>query len=66
MTPEQFTEIERSGRNRPTAVYLYDRKRGLMNATTDVLALIEELRRSLKLCGLLRTPTLLLRRCRWL
>jgi hypothetical protein len=25
-------------------VYLYDRKRGLINATTDVLALIEALR----------------------
>jgi hypothetical protein len=34
MTPEQLAEIERSWRNRPTAVYLYDRKRGLMNATT--------------------------------
>jgi hypothetical protein len=44
MTPEQLAAIERSWRNRPNPVYLYDRKRGLMNATTDVLALVEALR----------------------
>jgi hypothetical protein len=44
MTPEQLAEIERYWRNRPTAVYLYDRTRGLINATTDVLALVEALR----------------------
>jgi hypothetical protein len=44
MTPEQLAEIERYWRNRPTPVYLFDRKRGLINATTDVLALVEALR----------------------
>ena len=43
MTPEQLAAIERYWRTRPTPVYLYDSKRGLMNATTDVLALIEAL-----------------------
>jgi hypothetical protein len=43
MTPEQLAEIERFWRKRSTPVYLYDHKRGLMNATTDVLALIEAL-----------------------
>jgi len=43
MTAEQLAEIERHWRNRPAPVYLYDRKRGLINATTDVLALIEAL-----------------------
>jgi hypothetical protein len=46
MTPEQLTTIERYWRNRPTPVYLYDRKRGLINATTDVLALVEALRQA--------------------
>src|SRR5215217_1693531 len=32
--------------NRPTPGYLYDRKRGLINATTDVLALVESLRQA--------------------
>jgi hypothetical protein len=46
MTTEQLAEIEHHWRNRPAPVYLYDRKRGLMNATTDVLALIEALRQA--------------------
>ena len=46
MTPEQLAEIERYWRNRPTPVYIYDRKRGLINATTDVLALVEALRQA--------------------
>ena len=43
MTPEQLAAIEHYWRSRPTPVYLYDSKRGLMNATIDVLALIEAL-----------------------
>jgi hypothetical protein len=43
MTAEQLAEIERYWRHRKAPVYLYDRKRGLINATTDVLALIEAL-----------------------
>jgi hypothetical protein len=46
MTPEQLAEIERYWRNRPTPVYLYDRKRGLINATADVLALADALRQA--------------------
>jgi hypothetical protein len=46
MTPEQLAAIERYWRNRPTPVYLYDRERGLINATTDVLALVEALRQT--------------------
>lgn len=43
MEPEQLTTIEHYWRNRPAPVYLYVRKRGLMNATADVLALVEAL-----------------------
>ena len=43
MEPGQLTTIERSWRNRPAPVYLYDRDRGLINATADVLALVEAL-----------------------
>ena len=41
MKPEQLLAIEHFWRNRPAPVYLYDRERGLINATTDVLALVE-------------------------
>jgi hypothetical protein len=44
MTPEQLAEIEGYWRNRSTPVYLYDRNRGLINATTDVQTLVEALR----------------------
>jgi hypothetical protein len=43
MEPEQLTVIERYWRNRTAPVYLYDRGRGLINATADVLALVEAL-----------------------
>jgi hypothetical protein len=43
MESEQLTAIEHYWRNRPTPVYLYDRERGLVNATTDVLALVDAL-----------------------
>ena len=43
MQPEQLTAIEHFWRNRPAPVYLYDRERGLINATADVLALVEAL-----------------------
>jgi hypothetical protein len=43
MEPEQLRAIERYWRNRPAPVYLYDRDRGLINATADVLALVEAL-----------------------
>jgi hypothetical protein len=46
MTAEQLAEIERYWRHRKAPVYLYDRQRGLINATTDVLALIEALRQA--------------------
>ena len=43
MELEQLTAIERYWRNRPAPVYLYDRDRGLIDATADVLALAEAL-----------------------
>jgi hypothetical protein len=43
MEPEQLRAIERYWRNRLAPVYLYDRDRGLINATADVLALVEAL-----------------------
>jgi hypothetical protein len=46
MEPEQLTTLEHYWRNRPAPVYLYDRKRGLINATADVLALVEALRQA--------------------
>jgi hypothetical protein len=46
MEPEQLIAIERYWRKRPTPVYLYDRDRGLINATADVLALVEALRQA--------------------
>jgi hypothetical protein len=42
MQPEQRTAIEHSWRKRPAPVYRSDRDRGL-NATADVLALVEAL-----------------------
>jgi hypothetical protein len=46
MDKEQLATIERYWRARPAPVYLYDRDRGLINATTDMLALIEALRQA--------------------
>ena len=46
MEAEQLIAIERYWRNRSAPVYLYDRDRGLINATADVLALVEALRQA--------------------
>ena len=43
MEPEQLTAIERYWRNRTAPLHLYDRDRGLINATADLLALVEAL-----------------------
>jgi hypothetical protein len=45
-TPDQLTVIERYWHSRSALVCLYGRDRGLINATTDVLALVEALRQS--------------------
>ena len=65
MESEQLTAIEQYWRNRPAPVYLYDRDRGLINATADVLALVEALHHAWREVAELRSqqpdiqPTLL-------